>query len=112
MNNTATGLSENIASALCYALGWVTGIVFLVLENKNQTVRFHAMQSVMTFGILNVASIVINVLPGLGTAMSFALGILTMVLWVWCMVQAWQGVRWKVPVIGDEAEKQVNRHGA
>src|ERR1700679_1592528 len=44
----SAGMEENVASALCYALGWITGVLFLVLEpyNKNRTVRFHAFQSI------------------------------------------------------------------
>ncbi len=59
---SAPGLTENVASALCYALGWITGIVFLVLApyNQNRTVRFHAWQSIFFFGAATILSIVLG----------------------------------------------------
>jgi hypothetical protein len=53
-------MAENVASTLCYVLGLITGIIFLVLEpySKNRTVRFHAFQSIF----LNVAVIVIEII--------------------------------------------------
>ena len=56
MAETSTGLKENTAGVLCYVLGWVTGIVFLIIEPKNKFVRFHALQSIITFAAVNVAS--------------------------------------------------------
>ena len=53
---STTGLEPNIAGLLCYLGGWITGIVFLVIEQKNKFVRFHALQSIVTFGALTVAS--------------------------------------------------------
>jgi len=109
MNNSSTGLTENVAGTLCYAAGWITGLVFLLVEKSSGYVRFHAMQSLMTFGILAVAGFLIQFAPGLGQLVGFALGALSLVLWIVCMVKAWQGERWKVPFIGDEAEKQAGR---
>ena len=47
MEKTSTGLDENVAGLLCYILGWITGIVFLVIEPDNKFVRFHALQSII-----------------------------------------------------------------
>ncbi len=57
---SSTGLSANLAGLLCYALGWVTGIVFVVLEKKSTFVRFHAWQSIVTFGFLFLAWLVLS----------------------------------------------------
>ena len=56
-------LKPNIAGLLCYLLFWVTGIIFLILEKKNQFVRFHAMQSIITFGALTIIAIIFNFIP-------------------------------------------------
>ena len=58
MAKTSTGLEENIAGLLCYVLGWVSGVIFLILEPENKSVRFHAIQSIIVFGILNIAGII------------------------------------------------------
>ena len=55
MEKTSTGLTENVAGLLCYILGWITGIIFLILEPDNKFVRFHAIQSIIVFGIISVA---------------------------------------------------------
>ena len=52
---TSTGLASNVAGLLCYVGGWISGIVFLVIEKKSKFVKFHAWQSIMTFGVLTVA---------------------------------------------------------
>ena len=54
MDKTSTGLAENVAGMLCYVLCWISGVVFLVIEPSNKFVRFHAMQSILVFGGLNV----------------------------------------------------------
>ena len=109
MNNSSTGLPENVAGALCYALGFVTGLVFLLVERSSGFVRFHAMQSLMAFGLLAVAGLALQLIPALGSALGLVLNLFTVVLWIACMVQAWQGRRWKLPIVGDEAEKQADR---
>lgn len=109
MNNSSTGLPENLAACLAYALGWITGLIFLLLEKRSTFVRFHAMQSLMAFGIISLANVAIQVLPGVGTAAGVLLALLSLVLWIAGMMQAWQGKRWKMPLIGDEAERQANR---
>ena len=66
MEKTSTGLDENVAGLLCYVLGWISGIVFLLIEPENKFVRFHAIQSIIVFGILNVAGIILNLIPFIG----------------------------------------------
>ncbi|MEX2598445.1 MAG: DUF4870 domain-containing protein [Dehalococcoidia bacterium] len=106
---TSLGLDQNIASLLCYLLTWVTGIVFLIIEKENRTVRFHAMQSVATFIPLWVIYIVAGFLPLIGSILELVVGLATLVLWIVLMVFAFQGKDYHLPIVGDFAEKQINK---
>jgi len=99
-----TGLEPNIAGLLCYLGGWITGIIFLVLEKKNKFVRFHALQSIVTFGALTVASALLSWIPFVGVFLGAIIGILAFILWIVLMVKAYQGELYKVPVAGHVAE--------
>ncbi|MBA7602709.1 hypothetical protein ES703_09805 [subsurface metagenome] len=101
---STTGLEPNIAGLLCYLGGWITGIVFLVLEKKNKFVRFHALQSIVTFGVLTVASGLLSWIPFFGGFFNAIIGILAFILWILLMVKAYQGELYKVPVAGHVAE--------
>ncbi|MFC1938374.1 DUF4870 domain-containing protein [Chloroflexota bacterium] len=111
--DSTTGLEPNIAGLLCYLGGWITGIVFLVLEKKNKFVRFHALQSIVTFGALTVASGLLSWIPFFGGFFGAFIGILAFILWIVLMVKAYQGELYKVPVAGHVAEGilPVSRHG-
>jgi len=106
--NTVLGIDENIEALLCYVLGWLTGIVFLLLEKNNQFVRFHAMQSLVVFLGLFVLSFVLGWIPIIGflTVIIFPLGV---ILWILLMIKAFQGEKYKLPWVGDFAKKQVAR---
>jgi uncharacterized membrane protein len=123
---TQTGLDENVAAALAYVLGWITGIVMYVVESDNRTVRFHAAQSVVVFGGLFVVSVALSFVQGalslalspLGTGGNVALGLLSMVLglvsavigiggfvlWVYLLVRTYQGGDPRIPVAAGIAE--------
>ncbi len=109
MEKTSTGLQENVAGLLCYVLGWVSGLVFILLEAENKFVRFHAMQSIIVFGILNIIGIVFGWIPWLGLVIGSLVGLLGFVLWIVLMVKAYQGVMYKLPVAGDLAEKWLSK---
>ncbi|MFC1927142.1 zinc-ribbon domain-containing protein [Chloroflexota bacterium] len=106
---SSTGLSANVAGLLCYVLIWVTGIIFVVLENKSTFVKFHAWQSIMTFGVLTVAQLALGWIPFVGWILSILIGILMFVLWLILIIQAGTGKMWKVPWAGDWAEKQISK---
>ena len=106
---SSTGLSANVAGLLCYVVGWITGIVFLVLEKKSTFVKFHAYQSIMTFGVLTVAQLVFRWIPFVGGVLSILIGILMFILWIILIIQAGTGKMWKVPWAGDWAEKQISK---
>ena len=94
-------LDENVAGLLCYILGWVSGLVFFLIEKKNKFVRFHALQSIIVFGILTIVSLVLGWIPVLG----WIIWVLTIVLWIVLMIKAYQGEKFKLPWAGNLAEK-------
>jgi uncharacterized membrane protein len=106
---TGTGLSPNVAGLLCYVLGWISGIVFLVIEKKSKFVKFHAWQSIMTFGVLMVVYLILFWIPILGWVLGILISILSLVLWIILMIQAGTGKMWKLPWVGNWAEKQANK---
>jgi len=105
MENTSTGLQENVAALLCYVALWATGLIFILLETENKFVRFHAMQSIIVFGSLSVVTIIMTPIPLIGLGMASVAGLLAIVLWVVLMVKAYQGEKYMLPVIGELAEK-------
>jgi len=110
-----TGLQENVAGLLCYAVGWITGLIFFFAD-KRPSVRFHAAQSIVVFGSLNVLHILLSriFLVGLfyGGWSGFSMGMMliwlvnaaTCILWILLMIKAYQGEHFKLPVAGDFAE--------
>jgi uncharacterized membrane protein len=103
-DGSATGLEPNVAGLLCYLGAWISGIVFLVIEQENKFVRFHALQSIVTFGALTVAGALLSWIPFVGGFFSTIIGILAFILWIILMVEAYQGKLFKVPVAGHVAE--------
>ena len=104
---TSTGMNQNVAGLLCYLAGWVTGLIFFLIEKENRFVRFHAMQSIITFGGLSVLSIVLSWVPIFGWILLPLVSIAWLILWVILMVKAYQGQLFKLPMIGDMAEKNI-----
>jgi uncharacterized membrane protein len=109
----ASGLADNVASALCYVLGLVTGILFLVLApyNQNKTIRFHAFQSIFMhvslIGIYIVLGFLVRMMLGFLGVMIFPLiGLGAFALWVYLILSAYQGKMVSLPVIGDLAKQQ------
>jgi uncharacterized membrane protein len=101
---TSTGLEENVAGLLCYVLGWVTGIIFLILEKENQTVRFHAIQSIIIFGALTVLDMVFGWIPIINFFV-WIFSVIAFILWIILMVTAYQGKKLKIWIAGSIAEK-------
>ena len=101
---SSTGLEENVAGFLCYLLGFITGIVFLIVEKKSHFVKFHAKQSTITFLGLLVISLIIGWIPVIGTLIL----ILTLILWLLLMIKALQGKRYALPFVGKLAEEKPN----
>lgn len=104
---TALGIDQNIEAMLCYMLSWVTGILFLFIEKKNLFVRFHALQSLITFLALWAISLIGTNIPFIGIIFKLALYPLQIVLWIFMMYQAFQNKVYKLPFSGDIAYAQV-----
>jgi len=105
MEKTSTGLEANVAGLLCYVLGWVSGLVFILIEKENKFVRFHAMQSIIVFGALTVANFILSWIPVIGGFLAWVIGLLGLVLWIVLMIKAYQGATYKLPWAGNLAEK-------
>jgi uncharacterized membrane protein len=107
LGSTSTGLSPNTAGLLCYVGGWISGVIFLILEQRNRYVRFHAIQSIITFGTITVAGILLGLIPVVGSVFSSIIGIVGFIAWIIMIVKASNGEWYKLPWTGDVAEKIV-----
>jgi uncharacterized membrane protein len=111
MAKSSTGMEENVAGLLCYLFGWITGLIFFLIEKDSKFVRYHAMQSIVVFGAIAVAQIILAILaiiPYIGFIfgiISWLVWILAFVLWIILMVNAYQGKKIKMPWASDVAER-------
>ena len=108
MDKATFGLDENVASAACYVLTWLTGIIFLLMEKDNKTVRFHAMQSILTFLPLTIIGVIISLIPFIGGLISLLIWLVMVILWLVLIIKTFQGEKFMVPVVGEMAQKQIN----
>jgi uncharacterized membrane protein len=101
---TSTGFDANVAAALSYLVGFVTGIIFLVLEKDNRFVRFHAMQSTLVFAGIVAIDILLQIVPLLGALLViFVIIPLSAILWLLLMFKAYQGEEFRLPLVGQMA---------
>lgn len=112
-----TGLAPNVASLICYICMPITSIIFLIIEKENVDVRFHAWQGT-AFGIGYILVIIaLEILAAIFGAIASVLGIIigffipivgliAFVVWIVCLIKAYQGERWRIPVVGDFAAKK------
>ena len=102
MTKTALGLEENFEAVLCYLFVWVSGLFFYFVEDKNKFIRFHAMQSILVFLPLMIfAAVFWFVFIWIG----WLFWGIVFVMWLVLMVKAYQMVKFKLPIVGDIAEK-------
>jgi uncharacterized membrane protein len=105
-----SGMSENVAAFLCYLVGWITGIIFFLID-KRPFVRFHAAQSIVVFGGLHIINMIIAMVFGagfmmmggfgtfgLGAALYSLIGLAAFILWILLMVKAYQHQKFEVPI--------------
>jgi uncharacterized membrane protein len=121
---SSTGLDENLASLLSYIFHWISGLIFFLIEKDSRLVRFHAMQSILLGATFFIGSfvlwflwVVVTLIAGqiadiLGTLVGLVVGLLIGVFfiaifvgWVLCLIKAYQGQYFKLPVLGNFAEK-------
>jgi uncharacterized membrane protein len=101
---SSEGLAENVAGLLCYALGWVTGLIFLLID-KRPWVKFHAAQSIAVFGGLTIIRIgLLFMSQFLGWAIFGLIGLVGLVLWIFLMVKAYQHETVRIPIAADIAD--------
>lgn len=121
---SSTGLDENVASLLAYVFGLVSGLIFFLIEKDSRLVRFHGMQSTLLAGVFwigeiafwilsTIIVIIVGQISGLlatlvwaiSMLLGFVLAVAVVIGWVMCMIKAYQGQYFKLPVLGNFAEK-------
>ena len=120
---TSMGMQANVAAGLSYIVGWITGLIFFLGEKQNQFVRFNAMQSILFSGGLTVLYIILEILTfafasaNIGVlvlllgCLFWLVGLAAFVVWIILLINAFQGKKLKLPVIGDYAERYANPTG-
>lgn len=109
IESPVTGTNQNLMGAITYLLGFITGVAFLLIEKNNKFVRFHAMQSTMVSVGIFVLSIVLGIIPVIGWILGILLGPVSLILWIVMMYKAYSGEMFKLPYVGEMAEKQLNK---
>ena len=104
-------IEPKVAGLLCYLGVWITGIIFFVIEKKNNWIRFHAAQSLVLFGSFALTAMVLGWIPVFGRVVTAVLGITGFILWIVLMVKAYHGERYKVFIAGDVAESMAGSTG-
>ena len=110
VKKTSLGMDENIEAALSYLLWVITGILFFVLEKESKFVKFHAMQSIAVSIALFVINIVLGIILSItiiGLMLFPLIYLIEVILWIFLMYKAYKGEKFKLPIVGDFAEKQV-----
>jgi uncharacterized membrane protein len=113
---SGSGLPENLAGALSYLIGPITGVVFFVIDRERPFVRFHAVQSIAVSIawvalaiLLMIVSTVLGFVPVLGWLLSLflslGLSLAGFALWLWLMFQAYQGKTWEFPGLGPHVRR-------
>lgn len=113
---TSTGVDPRLSALLCYTAWWVSGLIFLFIEQRNRTVRFHAAQSLVLFGglsviigALSVASVGMLIVSSgafqAARVLVYLVWIASVVLWLVLMYRAYNGVTWRVPIASRLAAK-------
>ena len=104
LGKTTVGMDANLAAALSYVFGWVSGLIFFLIEKENKFLRFHAMQSILFAASWTVILIVLGITV-VGAFLIPIVGLIFFVVWIVLIVKSFSGEQFKLPVIGDMAEK-------
>ena len=117
---SSTGLDPSFAGALAYLAGPFSGIIVLLAEQTNQYVRFHAWQAIIALGGLGLFAVALLLCAFLGLFVSPVLfktlyvssaiaAFVWLVVWAVCLVKAYGGSVWKLPLVGNLAERVASR---
>lgn len=115
---SSMGMDPKLAGLLSYLIMPITGIIFVSMEKENKFIRFHAVQSiifgiaaiVVEIGLMILGGILGAITAGLGCLVSIGsplVGLVIFIFWIIAMIKAYQGEMYKLPIIGDMAEKYV-----
>jgi uncharacterized membrane protein len=116
---SSTGLQPALAGALAYLAGPFSGILVLLAERTNQFVRFHAWQAILALGGLGLLAVTLLLVAFLGLfasrvafrtlyVSSAIVAFVWLVVWAVCVVKAFGGSAWKLPLVGDFAERRAS----
>lgn len=110
---SSTGMEANVAALLANLLGPITGLIFVLIEKDSRFVKFHAWQALFFGGgyiALQIVLMISNtVIPCIGGLIGMLLALVGFVIWIVLLIKAFQGQKFKLPVIGDLAEQQANK---
>ena len=110
MPKTSSGLDQNVAALLCYLLGFVGGLIFYLIEKENRFVKFHALQSIalsVVFFVGYIVVIILGFIPFIGGVLYCLYFLGGLGVFILCMVKAYQGEMYKLPILGDFVEKNL-----
>jgi uncharacterized membrane protein len=118
--SSTTGIDARLATILCYSLWWVTGLLFLILERRDRSVRFHAAQSLVLFGGVSLVLAAVGALSAVALVLSNrsyqvvqaagnAVWVGAAVLWLVLVLKAWRGEMWRVPLVATLADGIVEK---
>jgi uncharacterized membrane protein len=113
---TSTGVEPRLSALLCYTAWWVSGLVFLIIEQQNQVVRFHAAQSIVLFGgfslliglltAVRIAMLIVSAAAfSAATLLVYLVWIAAVGIWLLLMVRTFKGETWRVPFASDLADR-------
>ncbi len=100
-------MDPRVAALLSYVLGFLTGLIFFLIERESTFVKFHALQSILFSLTLMGIAVVVTVIPGIGFALGGLVNLAGVVLWAILLIKSYEGEWFKLPVIGDIATKKV-----
>lgn len=105
----SSGLPQNTAAALSYVFGFITGLIFLFLEKENKFIRYHAMQSIVLSVALIVLNTVLGFIPFIGWFFNLLLAPAGLIIWIVCIVKAYQGEWFEFPLAGPFSKAQIEK---
>ncbi len=114
-NKTSIGFEQNVAAMLSYLIIWISGLIIFLIERENKFVRFHALQSTITFLIITIINIILggfSRIPIVGFIFGILLGVvglLSFILWIVGIIFSVRNEIIKFPIIGDIAESIIEK---
>lgn len=106
---SSSGLDQNTAATLSYVLGFITGLIFLFMEKENKFIRFHAMQSTVISLSLLLLNTVLGFIPIVGWILAALITPVALIIWILCMVKAYQGQWYEFPIAGKFSKDQLEK---